>query len=201
MAKLTGLTLPANLAHGATLSETDYDNVTTSIGVLDSIVGQREVIYSTGTKVKLLNDATVTTVASFTVPGGTLGTNNWIECVLHGLYHNPASTTRNMSSTMTYGSTSEQVNWEMEVIANVPFTVYHNLWAYNSASIQYATAMVVSRLQDANNPGVITQADITFVENSANDLTLDIALSNYSGTATTVGWTFLGCQYFLVDVS
>jgi hypothetical protein len=199
MAKLVGITLPANLAHGATLTETVHDNTTNSLATIDSILGSKQIIYSNNTRTALYNSTTLTQCATYTVPGGMLGTGNIIRIRAAGIYKNLIGTTRSITIRVTYGSTYVDLGFETDVTTR-NWDLDLKLFA-NGASAQDVAGFVHVNNNGSASPWFAEILNQTFAETSSGDLALKIEMQAPSSAGANYGWEFWYCQYELLDFS
>lgn len=119
MAKLTGVTIPSNLAGGDIITETWVDAVSNSVSAIDGILGQYERIYTAG-NFSNFSATTETNIFSAVIPANSLATNNYI--IFEGAFSLDNDTGADQTPTMKiyFGAHSSTVTLPVDVTVTSP---------------------------------------------------------------------------------
>ncbi|NIQ11642.1 MAG: hypothetical protein GWO08_14280 [Gammaproteobacteria bacterium] len=200
--KVEGVTHPANLADGATITETYVDNVTNSIIGLDGALAKVEPIH-VATSVDVSNDATENTLFTYEVPANTLGTGNIVRFDA-GLYwyNNSGVVSQQLTLKLYYGSTTVSDTFDLETANTTkyrPIICNGAVVATGATDTQqaYVAWSAMTRMSVGPEYGDLDQ---TFAEDSTTALDFKLT-GQLSNAATTVKFGLIWAVVYLVDVS
>jgi hypothetical protein len=141
------------------------------------------------TPVTVTNTATETTIYSYSLAGGTLGTNKVIRGLLSGTYQNNSGGTRTVTVRVKYGATTILQKASAAIATNAgtgSFQIDFNLYAQGSASVQQAW-MACSFESGANVSVNFDDRGVAAINSAANQtLTVTVQFSAATATQTLV---------------
>lgn len=198
--KVSGVTHPADLADGATVTETWVDNVTNSIVGLDGALGKDEVVHVVTADAETSNDNTETTLWTYTVPANTMGTANMYHFEYAGYTYNGVGTTYTTTYKLYYGSTSISFAHEMvNSSSNLPVYMQGSVQGNAATGAQILYAHFHTRQAGATPPsyGLI---DTAVAEDSTGALDFKLTATLSSANAN-LRFGILWAKLYYVDVT
>lgn len=195
--KVTGVTHPADLADGATITETWVDNVTNSIVGLDGQLAKTEPVSVDTTKTDVNNTVSETDLFSYTVPANTLGTGNAIKLDGRFYAYNNTGVQRNFTFKLYYGSTSVTLGSALPMGATTTRMVnIRGSVAANGAT--GAQILEGARYTSNNYPGL--GEDQSVAEDSTTALVFKVTITMDAASAD-IGVKQVWTSAELIDVS